>query len=111
MKDEIVLVQDLIHEIRGKKVMLDFDLARLYQVETKALKQAVRRNLDRFPDDFMFTLSQEEYNSLKISLRSQFVTSNDGSKRDKYTRYAPFAFTEQGVAMLISPSFLFFLSF
>ena len=60
MSNEMILIQDLIHEIRGKKVMLDFDLARLYQVETKALKQAVRRNLDRFPDDFMFTLSQEE---------------------------------------------------
>ncbi len=61
MKDEIILVQD-------------FDLAKLYQVETKALKQAVRRNLDRFPDDFMFTLSNEEYNSLIINIRSQFVT-------------------------------------
>ena len=85
MKDELILIQDLIHEIRGKKVMLDFDLARLYQVETKALKQAVRRNLDRFPDDFMFTLSTEEYNSLKISLRSQIVTSNEALKRNEYT--------------------------
>ena len=63
--------------IRGQKVMLDFDLAKLYQIETKALKQAVRRNLDRFPSDFMFTLSQNEYNSLKISIRSQFVTLAD----------------------------------
>ena len=102
MKDELILIQDLIHEIRGKKVMLDFDLARLYQVETKSLKQAVRRNLDRFPDDFMFTLSTEEYNSLKISLRSQIVTSNEALRRNEYTRYAPFAFTEQGVAMLSS---------
>ena len=101
MKDEIILVQDLIHEIRGKKVMLDFDLAKLYQVETKALKQAVRRNLDRFPDDFMFTLSEEEYKSLKTSLRSQFVTLNESSK-GKYPKYPPFAFTEQGVAMLSS---------
>ncbi len=101
MKDEIILVQDLIHEIRGKKVMLDFDLAKLYQVETKALKQAVRRNLDRFPDDFMFTLSEEEYKSLKTSLRSQFVTLNEPSK-GKYPKYPPFAFTEQGVAMLSS---------
>ena len=68
MSNEMILIQDLIHEIRGKKVMLDFDLARLYQVETKALKQAVRRNLDRFPDDFMFTLSQEEYNALKLNI-------------------------------------------
>ena len=80
--------------------MLDFDLARLYGVETKALKQAVRRNPDRFPEDFMFTLSQEEYNSLKINIRSQFVTLEDG--RGKYPKYAPFAFTELGVAMLSS---------
>ena len=102
MDDKLILVQDLIHEIRGKKVMLDFDLAKLYQIETKALKQAVRRNLERFPDDFMFALSDEEYKSFRIIMRSQFVTSNEGPRRDKYTRYAPFAFTEQGVAMLSS---------
>ena len=101
MSNEMILIQDLIHEIRGKKVMLDFDLARLYQVETKALKQAVRRNLDRFPDDFMFTLSQEEYNTLKLNIRSQFVTLNESSI-GKYPKYPPFAFTEQGVAMLSS---------
>ena len=100
MNDDLIIIQNLIHEIRGKKVMLDFDLARLYQVETKALKQAVRRNLERFPEDFMFTLNQDEHKLLKINLRSQFVTSNES--RDKYTRYAPFAFTEQGVAMLSS---------
>ena len=96
----MILIQNLIYEIRGKRVMLDFDLARLYQIETKALKQAVRRNQKRFPPDFMFTLSQEEYTSLKISIRSQFVTLEDG--RGKYPKYAPFAFTEQGVAMLSS---------
>ena len=100
MSDELILVQDLIHEIRGKKVMLDFDLAKLYQIETRALKQAVRRNLERFPDDFMFVLTQEEHKSLKLNMRSQFVTSNEGLS--DYTRYAPFAFTEQGVAMLSS---------
>lgn len=100
MSDELILVQDLIHEIRGKKVMLDFDLAKLYQIETRALKQAVRRNLERFPDDFMFVLTQEEHKSLKLNMRSQFVTSNEGIS--DYTRYAPFAFTEQGVAMLSS---------
>ena len=100
MSEELILVQNLIHEIRGKRVMLDFDLARLYHIETKALKQAVRRNLERFPDDFMFTLSQDEYNLLKINIRSQFVTLEDG--RGKYPKYAPFAFTEQGVAMLSS---------
>ena len=101
MSDELILVQNLIHEIRGKKVMLDFDLARLYHVETKALKQAVRRNLERFPEDFMFTLTQEEHKSLIISSRSQIVTSEE-VQRNQQTKYMPFAFTEQGVAMLSS---------
>ena len=57
----MILVQNLIYEIRGRKVMLDSDLAKLYQIETKALKQAVRRNLERFPDDFMFELTLEEH--------------------------------------------------
>jgi hypothetical protein len=73
--------------------MLDQDLASLYQVETKALKQAVKRNIERFPDDFMLTLSRDEFDGL----RSQIVTSSWGG-----TRYAPMAFTEQGVAMLSS---------
>lgn len=90
MKDEIILVQDLIHEIRGKKVMLDFDLARLYQVETRALNQAVQRNLDRFPDDFMFKLENEDFKNLK----SQIVISSWGGRRKM-----PLAFTEQGVAL------------
>lgn len=81
--------------------MLDFDLAHLYQVENRTLKQAVRRNLDRFPEDFMFELSPKEYNSLKISLRSQIVTL-DTDGRGKYPKYPPFAFTEMGVAMLSS---------
>ena len=94
---EIQIIQNKIYEIRGQRVMLDSDLAELYQVETKALKQAVRRNIDRFPEDFMFEISNEEFNSLKDSLRSQFVTSNRGG-----IRYMPFAFTEMGVAMLSS---------
>lgn len=72
----IMVVQNLIYEIRGKRVMLDFDLAKLYQIETKVLKQAVRRNIERFPSDFMFTLTKHEHNSLIISPRSQIVTSN-----------------------------------
>ena len=95
--NEITVIQNKIYEIRGQRVMLDFDLAHLYQVETKVLKQAVRRNSQRFPADFMFEISVEEYNSLKTSLRSQFVTSNKGG-----VRYMPFAFTEMGVAMLSS---------
>ena len=81
--------------------MLDFDLAKLYQVETKALKQAVRRNIGRFPEDFMFTLTKEEHNSLIINPRSQIVTTDEVT-RNKQTKYMPFAFTEQGVAMLSS---------
>ena len=96
--DDIIPISSLMHEIRGVKVRLDFDLAKLYQVETKALKQAVRRNLDRFPSDFMFELNSEEFNSLIISLRSQIVTSNTKGG----TRYPPLAFSEQGVAMLSS---------
>ena len=99
MPEELVLVQDLIYEIRGKRVMLDSDLARLYGVETRALKQAVRRNIGRFPNDFMFELTIEESNA--ISTRSQIVTLKE-SGRGLNTKYKPFVFTEQGVAMLSS---------
>ena len=94
---ELQTIQNKIYEIRGQQVMLDFDLAALYQVETKVLKQAVRRNIERFPEDFMFEISNEEYNSLKDSLRSQIVTSRWGG-----SRYQNFVFTEQGVAMISS---------
>jgi len=88
-------VANKIYVIRDTRVMLDRDLAELYGVETKVLKQAVRRNIKRFPDDFMFELSKEEL----TNWRSQFVTSN----HDKMgLRYSPMAFTEQGVAMLSS---------
>lgn len=97
LMNDITLIQNKIYEIRGQRVMLDFDLAPLYQVQTKVLKQAVRRNIERFPADFMFEITIDEYNSLKDSLRSQIVTSNKGG-----TRYMPFAFTEQGVSMLSS---------
>ena len=93
---ELVLIHQKNHEIRGSKVMLDFDLAELYQVETKRLKEAVRRNSKRFPIDFMFELTIEENNSL----RTQFATLENG--RGKYSKYLPFAFTEQVVAMLSS---------
>lgn len=95
-------IRDKIYEIRGMRVMLDFDLAALYQVETRVLKQAVRRNIERFEgEDFMFELSNDEYNSLKNRLRSQFVMlETDG--RGQFPKYPPFAFTEQGVAMLSS---------
>jgi len=99
---ELQVIQNKIYEIRGVRVMLDFDLAALYQVETRTLKQAVRRNIERFEgDDFMFELSESEYNALKNRLRSQFVILEAGG-RGKFPKYAPFAFTEMGVAMLSS---------
>ena len=90
---KLEIIQQQIIELRGQKVMLDFHLADLYEIETKVLKQAVKRNINRFPTDFMFELSKEEFESL----RSQIVTSKRGGMR-----YMPFAFTEQGVAMLSS---------
>ncbi len=88
---ELEHIKNSIIEIRGFKVILDFELANMYHVETKRLKESVRRNSRRFPVDFMFELTQEEWNNL----RSQFATSSWGGKR-----YPPFAFTEQGIAML-----------
>lgn len=88
-------VESKIYLIRGQKVILDRDLAELYGVETRVLKQAVKRNTSRFPGDFMFELSKDEFDVW----RSQFVTSNADKKG---LRWRPFAFTEQGVAMLSS---------
>jgi len=93
---ELEPIQNKIYEIRGYKIMLDFDLAEIYGTETKRLKEQVRRNIERFPDDFMFEVTRNEYNSL----RSQIATLEIG--RGKYSKYLPFAFTEQGVAMLSS---------
>ena len=93
---ELEVIQNKIFEIRGFKVMLDFDLALLYNVENKRLKEAVRRNLNRFPDDFMFELTKMEYDSL----RSQIASLKNG--RGQHSKYLPFAFTEQGIAMLSS---------
>lgn len=96
------IIRNMIFLIRGKKVMLDSDLALLYGVETKQLKRAVRRNISRFPDDFMFELAEGEYENLRCQIgtsrtRSQNATSSWGGRR-----YAPLAFTEQGIAMLSS---------
>jgi hypothetical protein len=90
---QLSVIQNKIYEIRGHKVMLDFDLAGMYEVETKRLKESVKRNITRFPADFMFTLTQKEFQHL----RSQIATSSWGG-----TRYLPSVFTEQGVAMLSS---------
>lgn len=107
----IELIENKIFIIRGQKVMLDRDLAQLYEVETKRLNEAVKRNSERFPEDFMFQLTKEEFQNLisqnvisnlkfhfgTSSLRSQFATSKRGGQR-----YLPYAFTEHGVAMLSS---------
>jgi hypothetical protein len=91
---QLTLIQKKIFEVREQKIMLDFDLAELYGVETKRVKEAVRRNIGRFPPDFMFELSQNEW----VSLRSQIASLKTG--RGKHPKYPPFAFTEHGVAKL-----------
>lgn len=103
----IQTIQNRIYEIREERVMLDFDLAALYEVQTKVLNQAVKRNIKRFPKDFMFRLTSTEYQSM----RSQFVTASENIngmqsqnvtalQHKRNTNVAPYAFTEQGVAML-----------
>lgn len=89
----MLTIRSKIYEIRGQRVMLDFDLASMYGVETRALNQSVKRNIERFPEDFMFQLTKEELDVLK----SQIVTSSWGGMRK-----LPYAFTEMGVAMLSS---------
>lgn len=97
-------IQNRIYEIRGERVMFDFDLASLYEVETRVLNQAVKRNIKRFPKDFMFQLTKEEFEQLK----SQMVTSKPSSQfvmmgtipQNRTGKYLPYVFTEQGVAML-----------
>jgi len=93
MADKLAKLQELIYEIRGQKVMLDSDLAALYGVELRSLNQAVKRNIGRFPPDFMFQLTDEEWKNL----RSQIVIFNKDTRK-----YKPYAFSEQGVSMLSS---------
>lgn len=88
-----VEIENRIYTLRGKQIMLDSDLAKLYEVETKIFNQAVKRNVERFPENFRFRLTRDEYD--QINLRSQFVTSSYGGRR-----YLPYVFTEQGIAML-----------
>lgn len=99
-------IQNRIYEIRGERVMLDFDLAALYEVETRVLNQAVKRNMERFPEDFMFQLTENEWSMVfdsmstpvTVSSSSQFVMMKPPLNRTR--KYLPYAFTEQGVAML-----------
>lgn len=128
--NELETIRSRIHEIRGARVMLDFDLAKMYGVETKRLNEQVKRNIERFPDDFMFQLTKGEWEILKSqnvisnsaenqtddALRSQIATANNAdnqvdnklrsqiatTKQASMKRYQPYAFTEQGVAMLSS---------
>ncbi|MFN5417309.1 MAG: ORF6N domain-containing protein [Flavobacteriia bacterium] len=93
---ELQLIQSKIYIIRGQKVLMDKHLAEMYGIETKRLKEAVKRNFKRFPLDFMFQLTKEEYDAL----RSQFASLEIG--RGKFSKYLPYVFTEQGVAMLSS---------
>jgi phage regulator Rha-like protein len=99
-------IQNRIYEIRGERVMIDRDLAALYETETKALNLAVKRNIKRFPKDFMFRLTHEESESLRFQIETSEKSShplrlqNETSKGRGGTRYLPYAFTEQGVAML-----------
>lgn len=91
---ELQLIQHKIYELRGQKVMLDFDLAALYEVETKNLNLAVKRNLKRFPQDFMFQLTKLELDSLRLQIETL------KREKGKHFKYLPYAFTEQGLAML-----------
>jgi len=97
--NEIEIIQSKIYELRGQRVMLDRDLAELYQVEPRVLNQAVKRNRERFPDDFMFQLTDEEFDSLRF----QFGTSNEKEPQGRGgRRYYPYVYTEQGISMLSS---------
>lgn len=111
--DALEPIKQKIFEIRGRRVMLDSDLAALYCVETKNLNRAVRRNIERFPDDFMFQLTKEEYDSLRCqnftlknvdSANTTFLTSQNvilkKNGRGQHSKYLPFAFTREGIAML-----------
>ena len=97
MNDELILIENKIYEVRGTKVMLDFDLAELYGIETRTLKQAVRRNIERFAEDFMFMLTKEDNNLIHIGVSQNVISPeyNVGSTNI-------FAFTENGVSMLSS---------
>ncbi|MCD4697851.1 MAG: ORF6N domain-containing protein, partial [Bacteroidales bacterium] len=89
---QLQTIQNKIYEVRGQKIMLDFDLAELYEVQTKNLNLAVKRNIKRFPNDFMFQLTKNEWDALRLQIET--------SKGRGGTRYLPYAFTEQGLAML-----------
>ena len=110
--NEITTIQNKIHVIRGQRVMLDFDLAQMYGVETKRLNEQVKRNIERFPEDFMFQLTKGEFEILRSQIATANVVENEGdivlrsqiatAKQTSKQRFTPYAFTELGVAMLSS---------
>jgi hypothetical protein len=101
MAGKLTQIQNMIYEIRGLKVMLDSDLAALYQVEVKSLNRTVKRNVKRFPDDFMFQLTDEEWENLKRPFGTSGLRYQNGTaKMVEKIRYNPYVFTEQGIAML-----------
>ena len=104
MTDNLLQIQNMIYEIRGQKVMLDSDLAMLYGVEVKNLNRAVKHNIDRFPDDFMFQLTEDEFNSLrcKICTLNTIPQKATANLRGKHRKYLPYVFTEHGILMLSS---------
>ena len=99
MEKENIVIEDMIYTIRGVQVMLDKDVAKLYQVETKRLNEVIKRNIDRFPKEFCFKLTKEE--TEELSLRSQFATLNKNNNlRGQHIKYLPYVLTEQGIMML-----------
>ena len=104
-KNELVLLNEenikgMIYEIRGQKVMLDFDLARIYGYTTKAFNQQIKRNIEKFPEDFMFQISKEE--SEQILWCKNFTLNKNGNKTGIHIKYLPYAFTEKGIYMLMT---------
>ena len=99
---ELEFIQNRIYEIRNCRVMLDFHLAEVYQVETKNLKRAVKRNIERFPPDFMFELTENEWNVLRCNFVTSKQTNDTSQEKRGGIRYLPFAFTELGATMLSS---------
>ena len=99
MEKENIVIEDMIYTIRGVQVMLDKDVAKLYQVETKRLNEVIKRNIDRFPKEFCFKLTKEE--TEELSLRSQFATLNkNNNSRGQHIKYLQYGLTEQGIMML-----------
>ncbi len=102
---ELITIQNKIYEVNGIKVMLDFDLAELYEVETRVLNQAIKRNIDSFPEDFMFRLTKEEWEELSSSSHFAFSSSQTvmmDLPKNRTGKYLPYVFTEHGVTMLAS---------